>query len=225
MVARQITAGAPNSKLDARVRKTVTLEQPGHWTQVPPFHPAGMALCSILEGDLETSGKHDLEKRHLEYAQSRMKLSPFSVLVGFYLERLYEGGAVLTMTVEHRHRQIHNVVHGGVIAALADTASAIAAYTAAPEGVELATIELKINYLLPIAEGKIEAEGKVLRTGRNFVVVECDVRNHDGALAAKALMTFGATGGRALEGAEPANRHSSAENSEKPRKRGGKNTR
>jgi hypothetical protein len=67
--------------------------------------------------------------------------------------------------------------------------------------VELATVELKINYLLPIADGKIEAEGKVLRAGRNFVVVECDVRNADGALAAKALMTFGAAGGKATENA------------------------
>jgi len=79
-----------------------------------------------------------------------------------------------------------------VIAALADTAAAIAAYTVSPPGVELVTIELKINYLLPIVEGSVEAEGKVLRAGRNFVVVECDVRNDEAELAAKALMTFGA---------------------------------
>jgi uncharacterized protein (TIGR00369 family) len=145
---------------------------------------------------LGKEGKRILPKEHLEFAQSRMKLSKFSVLVGFEVERLYEGGAVLTMTVEDQHRQIHNVVHGGVIAALADTAGAIAAYTASPVGVELVTIELKINYLLPIAEGKVEAEGKVLRAGRNFIVVECEVRNEKSELAAKALMTFGAAGSR-----------------------------
>ena len=148
---------------------------------------------------LGKEGKQELAKEHLEFAQSRMKLSKFSVLVGFEVERLYEGGAVLSMTVEEHHRQIHNVVHGGVIAALADTAAAIAAYTVTAVGLELVTIELKINYLLPIAEGKVEAEGKVLRAGRNFVVVECDVRNEHGELAAKALMTFGVAGGRALE--------------------------
>ena len=161
------------------------------------------------------NGKRDINKRHLEYAQSRMKLSKFSVLMGFDVERLYEGGAVLGMTVGDHHRQIHNVVHGGAIATLADTAGAIAAYTVAPKGVELATIELKINYLLPIAEGKVEAEGKVLRAGRNFMVVECDVRNHNGALAAKALMTFGAAGGRALEYAREADRLAAAENAGK----------
>ena len=139
-----------------------------------------------------------MAKRHLKVAQQRLKQSKFSVLVGFKVARLYRGGAVLTMRVDERHRQVHQVVHGGVIAALADTAAAIAAYTVVPVGAEVVTIELKINYLLPIAKGTLEAEGRVLRTGRNFIVVECDVRNGRGELAAKALMTFGAAGGRTL---------------------------
>jgi len=147
---------------------------------------------------LGKAGKRELGKEHLELAQSRMKLSKFSVLVGFEVEHLYEGGAILRMNVQDHHRQIHSVVHGGVIAALADTAAAIAAYTVSPPGVELVTIELKINYLLPIVEGTVEAEGKVLRAGRNFVVVECDVRN-DEELVAKALMTFGAAMNRSPE--------------------------
>ena len=103
------------------------------------------------------------------------------------------------MQVQDHHRQIQSVVHGGVIAALADATGAIAAYTVSPPGVELVTIELKINYLLPIVEGSVEAEGKVLRAGRNFVVVECDVRNNEAELAAKALMTFGAATNRSLQ--------------------------
>jgi uncharacterized protein (TIGR00369 family) len=134
----------------------------------------------------------------VEYAQSRVKCSPFSAVMGFQVEKLYEGGALLAVTTEEHHRQIHNVMHGGVIAALADTAAAIAAYTVVPRGAEVVTIELKINYLLPVAGGKVTAEGKVLRAGRNFIVVECDVRNHQGALAAKALMTFGGAPGHQL---------------------------
>jgi uncharacterized protein (TIGR00369 family) len=139
-----------------------------------------------------------LAREHLEYARSRVKLSKFSALMGFEVAKLYPGGAVLDVVTEEHHRQIHNVMHGGVIAALADTAAAIAAYTVVPRGTEVVTIELKINYLLPVAAGKLTAEGKVLRAGRNFIVVECEVRKHDGALAAKALMTFGAAPGHIL---------------------------
>src|SRR5260370_27460502 len=97
----------------------------------------------------------------LAHAQSRLKLSNFNVLVGLEVERLYEGGAVLGMMVNEQHLQIHNVVHGGVIATLADTAGAVAAYTVSAVRAGLATIELKINYLLPIAEGKLGAEGSL----------------------------------------------------------------
>ena len=137
-------------------------------------------------------------REHLEYAQSRVRLSKFSALMGFEVVKLSNGGAILTVTTGDRHRQIHNVMHGGVIAALADTAAAIAAYTVVPPGTEVVTIELKINYLLPVSGGKLTAEGKVLRAGRNFIVVECDVSREDRALAAKALMTFGAAPGYAL---------------------------
>jgi len=158
-----------------------------------------------------------LTREHLEYAQSRVKLSKFSALMGFEVTKLYEGGAVLRVTTEEHHRQIHNVMHGGVIAALADTAAAIAAYTVVPLGTEVVTIELKINYLLPVGGGEVQAEGRVLRAGRNFIVVECDVTNEAGALAAKALMTFGAAPGHNLRG-EP-----SAKNGQRKRKARGKN--
>jgi uncharacterized protein (TIGR00369 family) len=137
-------------------------------------------------------------REQLEYARSRVKLSKFSALMGFEVAKLYPGGAILHVVTEDHHRQIHNVMHGGVIAALADTAAAIAAYTVVARGTEVVTIELKINYLLPVSGGKLTAEGKVLRAGRNFIVVECDVTRQDGSLAAKALMTFGAAPGHTL---------------------------
>jgi uncharacterized protein (TIGR00369 family) len=131
-----------------------------------------------------------------------MKHSRLSALLGFYVESLAPGRAVLSMQVKELHKQIHDVVHGGVLAALADTAAAIAAYTVVPQGAELATIELKINYLSAVPGGKIRAEGQVLRAGRNFVVTECAVFNAKGGLAAKALLTFGAAAGHSMDRAD-----------------------
>jgi acyl-CoA thioesterase len=145
--------------------------------------------------------KKELARELVDFAQSRVKLSRFSALMGFEVEKLFEGGAVLRMTTEDHHRQIHNVMHGGVIAALADTAGAIAAYTVVPRGTEVVTVELKINYLVPVGGGEVWAEGKVLRAGRNFVAVECDITNQEGAMVAKALMTFGAAPGHEIGGA------------------------
>src|ERR1700739_3181990 len=98
-------------------------------------------------------GRIELNTELLAYAQSRLKLSNFSVLVGLEVEKLYEGGAVLAMTVNEHHLQIHNVVHGGVIATLAETAGALDVYKVAAVGAGLATIAPKIKLLLPIRAG------------------------------------------------------------------------
>ena len=140
-----------------------------------------------------------ITKAVLEETRKRVKHSRLSALLGFYVESLAPGRAVLSMQVKELHKQIHDVVHGGVLAALADTAAAIAAYTVVPRGAEVATIELKINYLSAVPGGKIRAVGKVLRAGRNFVVTECEVFNAKGALAAKALLTFGAAAGHSID--------------------------
>jgi uncharacterized protein (TIGR00369 family) len=138
------------------------------------------------------------ERRITELVRQRMQESKSTQLFGFDVERVHKGRAVFRLDVRPSHKQIHNVVHGGIIAALADTTAAIAAYTAVPRGVELATLELKINYLEPVSGGTIEADARVLRAGRNFIVAECEILNESGSLAAKALLTFSAAAGHSL---------------------------
>lgn len=120
----------------------------------------------------------------------RLHESQTSKLFGFELEAAEAGRAVLKMQVRSRHKQVHGVVHGGILASLADTAGAIAAYTTVARGTHLATVELKINYLEPVDRGSILAEARVLRRGRNFIIADCEIKDGDKKLAAKALMTF-----------------------------------
>ncbi len=138
------------------------------------------------------------EKRATELVRQRMKQSKSSELLGFDVESVHDGRAIFGLDVRPCHTQIHGVVHGGILAALADTTAAIAAYTVVPRGVELATLELKINYLEPVPGGRVKADARVLRSGRNFIVTECAIFNESGSLAAKALLTFSAATGHAL---------------------------
>jgi uncharacterized protein (TIGR00369 family) len=139
------------------------------------------------------------EKFATELVRQRMKESRSSELLGFEVESVHDGRAVFSLNVRPDHKQIHDVVHGGILAALADTTAAIAAYTTVPLGVELATLELKINYLEPVPGGKVRAEARVLRNGRNFIVTECEIFNESGSMAAKALLTFSAATGHTLK--------------------------
>jgi len=138
------------------------------------------------------------EKRATELVRQRMKESKATELLGFDVESVHDGRAIFRLDVRPSHKQIHDVVHGGILAALADTTAAIAAYTVVPKGVELATLEFKINYLEPVPGGTVKADARVLRSGRNFIVTECEIFNESGSLAAKALLTFSAAGGYSI---------------------------
>jgi uncharacterized protein (TIGR00369 family) len=141
----------------------------------------------------------DEVRKATEDVRQRIKQSHAVRGMGFAVERVEVGLVIFTMRVRQRHRQMHGVVHGGILAMLADTVAAIAAYTTVPRGTEIATIEMNINFLEAVAAGEIRAEGRVLRTGRNFVVTECEIRKQNGSLAAKALLTFGAMSGQSFQ--------------------------
>lgn len=138
----------------------------------------------------QTGTQHPNSKLEFAEIRRRLRRSGAGRLFGFELISIGKDRAVLSMLIRGWHKQVHGVVHGGVVAAIADTAGAMAVYSMLPRGARLATIEMKINYLEPLDRGRISAEARILRLGQNTAVVECEVRDPNGNLAAKALMTF-----------------------------------
>lgn len=132
----------------------------------------------------------NLPKADLARATERLRHSNPVNHFGFRLVRAQRGRAVFRMRVLELHKQVHRVVHGGVVAMLADTAGGFASFLAAPEGSRVATIEMKINFMEAVADGEIQADARVLRLGRTTSVVDCEVTDRKGKLVAKALMTF-----------------------------------
>jgi uncharacterized protein (TIGR00369 family) len=131
-----------------------------------------------------------LSKADLARVSERLRRSNPVNHFGFQLAKADRGRAVFRMPVLELHKQAHRVVHGGVLAMLADTAGGFAAFLAAPPGSRVVTIELKINFLEPVEHGEVKADARVLRQGKTTSVVDCDVTDQDGRLVSKALMTF-----------------------------------
>ncbi|MGH9678891.1 MAG: PaaI family thioesterase [Candidatus Acidiferrales bacterium] len=127
-----------------------------------------------------------------ELARTAARLRRSNPARHFRLElvKAWRGRAVIRMPISDRHKQVLRVVHGGVVAMLADTAGGFAAYLAAPEGAKVVTIEMKINFLEAIERGVVTADARVLRQGRTTSVVDCSVTDEDQRLVGKALMTF-----------------------------------
>lgn len=111
--------------------------------------------------------------------------------MGFHAVEVEEGRAVIELDTEDHHLNTMGRLHGGVLCTIADTAMGIAHACSLPEGKTSATVEMKINFLRPVAAGiKLRAEGKVVRNGRTVAMVECDVTDEKGRLVARANGTF-----------------------------------
>lgn len=131
-----------------------------------------------------------IEHLGVEELRARISTTNIAKQFGFELAKVERGRVVLRMRVDARHMQVHDVVHGGVLAALADTAGGLATYMAYRREMRVATIEMKINYLEAVERGTVEADARVVRNGRHIAVVDCDVRDENRRLVGKALMTF-----------------------------------
>jgi uncharacterized protein (TIGR00369 family) len=114
---------------------------------------------------------------------------PIGRLLGFVLKSIEPGRAVFEMEADERHHNPMGTLHGGVYCDLADAAMGYAYAATLAEGETFTTVELKINFFRPVRKGKLTAEAKVLRAGANLGYVECDVRDGEGKLLARAAST------------------------------------
>ena len=117
-------------------------------------------------------------------------VGPFAELLGVRRTLMAGGRARFEVTVGPQHLNPHGIVHGGVVYSLVDYAMGGALTSRLAPGERCATLEIKINYLAPVAAGLLAAEaGVVDRTARVGVL---DARVHTGAgeLVALATGTF-----------------------------------
>jgi len=88
------------------------------------------------------------------------------------------------------------VLHGGALMGLADSSGGLCAFLNLPAGATgTATIESKSNFFRPVSDRYVEATSSVLHQGRTTIVVETELRDADGRLAAKVTQTQAVLGG------------------------------
>ena len=101
--------------------------------------------------------------------------------------------------IENKHLNMRKDVHGGVIAALADSATGVAFSVHGGELVSSATVDLDIKFIKAAKSGTLIARPKVLRRGNRLGFVECEILDDDENLIAKASGTFAILGSTASQ--------------------------
>jgi uncharacterized protein (TIGR00369 family) len=114
-------------------------------------------------------------------------------LIGAKLVAAADGRAVIEVPYRADLTQQHGYFHGGVVTAIADTASGYAAYTTMPADASVLTVEFKINLVNPAAGDRLVAEAAVRKAGRTLVVVGATVsalHGQEATVCAELLGTF-----------------------------------
>jgi len=106
----------------------------------------------------------------------------FMATIGAKIAALSPGMCELELPFRADLCQQHAYVHGGVIAAIADTAAGFAAATLMPAGAGVLTVEFKINLIAPAEGERFRARGETVRAGRTLTVVESEVSAEKGGV-------------------------------------------
>lgn len=109
--------------------------------------------------------------------------------LGARLLRVESGLCEIALPYSDRVTQQQGGFHGGAMGALADIAGGYAGLTVAPEGMEVTTVEYKVNFLNAFQGGELRAVGRVVKAGKRIIVTTAEVVHvQDGATRPCALM-------------------------------------
>ena len=122
-------------------------------------------------------------------AKSPRKNNPFGEMLALEYGEVGDGISRTALTVREELYNVHDVLHGGALFSLVDTCMGRAIYSRMEEQESCATIEIKLNFIRPVAGGRLECETRVVHRGRTTAVLDSSV-TCNGKLVAKAQGTY-----------------------------------
>jgi uncharacterized protein (TIGR00369 family) len=132
--------------------------------------------------------------RGAELISQFLRHSPFVGHLGLQLREIEDDRALLALPFTEALVTIGDVVHGGAVSALIDTAAMAAAWSAIefedepPRGT---TVGLTVDFLAAARAQELEADARVLRRGSSLCFCEVKVNGAaDGKLVATGLVTY-----------------------------------
>jgi uncharacterized protein (TIGR00369 family) len=121
-----------------------------------------------------------------EIIQQFVPNSPLIRHLGMRLEAIEDGRAELVLPFRPELATMDDIVHGGAIASLIDTAGMAAAWSddTEPESLVGSTVTLNVNYVSAARGQDLTATASVVKRGRNMVFSEVRVTEPGGRVVA-----------------------------------------
>ena len=118
--------------------------------------------------------------------------SPLARLLGIEVVSVEPDEVRMRLPFRPEITTVGDLVHGGAIAALIDTAATAAAWSRADPatGVRGTTVGFSVNFLAGARGRDVTATARVIRRGRSITVCEVAVSGRDEEEVARALVTY-----------------------------------
>jgi uncharacterized protein (TIGR00369 family) len=118
--------------------------------------------------------------------------APLPSELGIKLKAAEIDHAELEMPFKESIVTIADIVHGGAISTLIDTAATAAAWSMPelPENPRGTTVALTVNFLAAARGTDLTASARVIRRGRTLCYIDIEVTTPPGDLIAKGLVTY-----------------------------------
>jgi len=131
-----------------------------------------------------------LNPKYTEAISKILNRSPYFSLLSMKIMDLEWGTSVLEVELQEKHLQPFGFVHGGAIASVMDAATFWAVFPQVKDGMGLTTVEIKVNFLAPVREGKLLAKGRCIKIGKTLALGDATIYDGNGNLLAHGTATM-----------------------------------
>ena len=125
-----------------------------------------------------------INPEHIKSLIDLINCGPYFELLSMKVCELGIRYSTVEVNLEKKHMNPFGVIHGGVYSSIIDTAAYWSVYCELDENVGFTSIDVSVNNLSMINEGKIIVEGKSLKVGRSICLAEARAKNIHGKLLA-----------------------------------------
>lgn len=123
-----------------------------------------------------------------------IEASRFHTWAGMEVLEATPGEVTVAMRVEEHHVNLQGLVHGGILAILADTACGLSIRSAMEPGRLHVTSDMDIHFLAPAKPGRLVGRGTAIKVGRSLAFAEASIEDGDARLLARAQSRFSVRG-------------------------------
>jgi 2-hydroxymuconate-semialdehyde hydrolase len=140
-----------------------------------------------MSGPAEMSGRDLLEAA----LRGAAPPPPFIRLLGMRFVAVSDGSATFEMPATTDLYNPNNVVHGGALTSLADSAMGFAVFSTLAAGESFTTAELHVNFIKAVTAdtGMLRSIGRIVHRGQQIAVAEAEILDQQNQLIARASST------------------------------------